>query len=180
MKALDLENFQPLWVVGRGPISSPIEALEGGPTLPDGTRPSHVGYVLEGFVYEMTWPVFRRITLGAWLAEHADVKVWTAPLTVTLSIAELHDLDLWSCGRLGAWYDIPELLRFAGVALWQRLLMLLGRAPRALEPNGVCSVNYVLAAQAIGLWHPPPAVTSFTPALTLHLPFLGQPELVEA
>ena len=173
---------QPLFVVGRDALSQAIEAAPG-PTLPDGTRPSHVAYVSDGLVYEMTFPEFCATPLADWLDDrfHEGSTVWTAPLLTPLTIDQQATLAEWSGARVGMWYDVPELCVLGGVALWQRILIALGlMSPITRKTvNGVCSVNFVLACAAVGLYSPPPAATSFTPAMCLGLSFLGEPVKVE-
>ena len=165
---------------GDGIIATPIEIIEGG-------RFDHAAMVAfdsigtgsaTPFVYEMTWPQLRRTPLADWL--QSNRPAFACPLKIGLSGPQEQQLaDYWN-GRIGKWYDVPELLAMAGWLPWRRFVRWLGLgdllAPPPIALDGVCSVNCAWAWQAIGLAVGDP--TAVTPADVPNLPFLGPVEMV--
>jgi hypothetical protein len=178
-------NLMPLLVVGNDFISDSIEHVEqdeGGLTLPDGSRPSHVAWVLNGCrVCEMTWPKFVITPLSDWLKAQQH-PVWTARLKVPLSQRQVAAAWQWSLRREGSAYDVPEIVGFLGTAWFRRFMFWAFRVtmqpPATLAGNGVCSVNFAWLLQYLGFKLPLPA-TAMEPDEIIGLDFFGPWERVE-
>jgi hypothetical protein len=129
----------------------------------------------EQWVYEMTWPTLRRTPADEWLGARKG-RVWALPLKAPLDFEHDYRLCSWWHKRLGAWYDVPEMLSLGAYSWWVQMLKLTRLPASWARPagaiSGVCSVNCAWAWQAAGLDVPDPL--SVTPASELTLPFVGQ------
>ncbi len=158
-------------------IGDVIAAVEGAPWV-------HAAMVVEDpdagglWVYEMTWPELKRTVLKQWIAGN---PCFVAPLKTPLDPLKKTRLRQWWYGRLGMWYDVPELAELAPVVLWERFCYWIGiKSPiskvQPIAGDGVCSVNVAWVWRATGL--PVTETAAMTPADIPGQMFVGPVESV--
>jgi len=201
MRITDLYTGMPLLVQDTGGIiEGPIDAIEGGPKLPNGVRPVHAGMIVRDFlpppsrwerlrrrfgrpartvavvpvaVLEMTWPRLRWTEAGAWFAGRWDA--WVCPLVNLPANWNPAACAGWWNANLGHLYSIPELLAMIPWYLRIPVLSWLFK-PSPWLGMEVCSEADRLAWAAGGLGAPSP----LSPAAILAMPFVGKAEQIAA
>lgn len=158
MQVADIPTGSALFEQGTSYISHIISHVEDSPL-------THVAMLLDGTVYEMTWPRLRAMPFDKWLAR--ATKPLVGPLKFTLSSAQESAMETWWVSRLGRQYDWALILALDPVTRWQRFSTWLNLPVwmRCLQPaagNGVCSTNVAWAWEAGGIVVP--ETTGATPA----------------
>ncbi|MCX7429349.1 MAG: hypothetical protein NTW96_27465 [Planctomycetia bacterium] len=148
-----------LLMSGDGVIGTGIQVFTGDEW-------THAALVVDGEVWEQTWPKIKHTPIALYLRREAPVAV--LPCQQLLGSQEETHLENWWLTRLGNPYDWALLLAEAPASVWQRISRDWSWLPfswRRIQPiageNGVCSVCVAWSLQSIGI--PMDETTGMTP-----------------
>lgn len=138
-----------LLMSGTGPVARGIKVFTGDPW-------THAAIVVDGEVWEQTWPKIGHAPIEKYVKKNGPVAV--LPCQYEIDSREETALENWWLTRNANPYDWALLLAEAPVSTWQRISHDWTWLPfswRHIQPkageNGVCSVCVAWSLESIGI-----------------------------